>query len=164
MAVSGWAAANSAMRLSKAAILARSVFSSATKPAGDQRTSFHHRLVFGSRCGFINGRDALLVLFRGTAVVIAEELAQRPGMSSLQLLQVRPAVQQVPYQRAGHVIEPLQNLGKIQLQTIRQTMALPRLLIHHLPTFLHQEMQQAGFHGVRLQGAQPFAMTQQQIQ
>src|SRR5215212_10869740 len=43
-------------------------------------------------------------------------------------------------------------------------MALPRLLIHHLATFLHQEMQQAGFYRVRLQGPQPFAMAQQQIQ
>ena len=38
MAVSGWAAANSAMRLSKATILARKCFSSATNP---RATSAH---------------------------------------------------------------------------------------------------------------------------
>jgi hypothetical protein len=41
---------------------------------------------------------------------------------------------------------------------------LPRLLIHRAPALFHQKLHQAGFHRVRLQLAQTFAMTHQQVQ
>jgi hypothetical protein len=90
-----------------------------------------------------------------------EELAQRAGMSPPQILQTRPAFQQGPHQGTCDVVEPPQDLRKIQLQTIRQAIALGGLLIHHLPAPLHQKLQQPGFGGVRLQGAEAFAMPHQ---
>jgi hypothetical protein len=43
-------------------------------------------------------------------------------------------------------------------------MALARFVVHRLPAFLHQEVQQTSLHGVGMQRAQPFAVSQQQIQ
>jgi hypothetical protein len=73
-------------------------------------------------------------------------------------------LQQIPHQGTGHIVEPVEHLREIQFQTIGQTQVRARPFIDRLATFLHQEMQQTGFHGIRPQGAQPFAMTQQQIQ
>jgi hypothetical protein len=105
--------------------------------AGDQSACFQHRRILGSRCGLIDCRDALLGLFCGTAVVLLKELAQRPGMRSLQPRQIRPAFQQGPYQWAGHVIKPAENLWKIQFQAVGETMTLARFVIHRPPAFLH---------------------------
>jgi hypothetical protein len=86
---------------------------------------------------------------------------QRAGMRPLQFLQARPALQQIPYQGASYIPEPLKDLREIQFQAIGQTIALPRFLIYRAPPRLHQELQQAGFGCVRPQLTQPFAMTQQ---
>jgi predicted TIM-barrel enzyme len=96
--------------------------------------------------------------------VLVEELAQRTGVRSLQLLQARPAFQQPSHQGAGYVIEPLQKLRKIQLQTSRQAIILAGLLVHHAAPLLHQKLQQTGSDRVWLQGAQAFAVTHQKIQ
>ena len=108
----------------------------------------------------MDGRHAFRVLFLAPAVVLVKKLAQRARMRPLQLLQGRPAFQQIPHQGTGHIVEPAENLREIQFQAIGQTKVHARLFIHRLTAFLYQEMQQTGFHGIRPQGAQPFAMTQ----
>jgi hypothetical protein len=112
----------------------------------------------------LDGRHAFRILFLAPAVVLVKKPAQRARMHPLELLQGRPAFEQIPHQWTGHIIEPAENLREIQLQAIGQPKVRARLFIHRLAAFLHQEMQQTGFHRIRPQGAQPFAMTQQQIQ
>ena len=45
----------------------------------------------------------------------------------LQLLQGLPAFQQIPHQGTGHIVEPAENLRKIQFQAIDQTKVRARL-------------------------------------
>src|SRR5215471_6429669 len=59
-------------------------------------------------------------------------------MRPLQLLQTPPALQQISHHWSGHVVEPLQDLRKIQFQAVPKAIALSRLFIHSLPAFLNQ--------------------------
>src|SRR5262249_41052816 len=125
---------------------------------------FHYRGVLGRRCGLVNALDAFLNPLLGAAVVRVEELAQGAGMGVLQLLQSRPAWEQIGDQGAVQVVEPVQNLREVQLQGSGETMAVAGFLVYQLAAFFYQEMQQAGLLGIRLQGAQRLTMAHQQIQ
>ena len=83
--------------------------------------------------------------------MLVKEAAQRAIVCPLQLFQIRPTLQQSAYQRHGLILEPLQYLRKVQLQASGQTVALPRLFIHHQPPLFHQPLQQARLGCVRLQ-------------
>src|SRR5215469_3997008 len=108
--------------------------------------------------------DAFLDPLLGAAVVRVEELAQGAAMGVRQLLQSRPALEQIGDQGAVQVVEPVQNLREVQLQGSGETIAVAGFLVYQLAAFFYQEMQQAGLLGIRLQGVQRLTMAHQQIQ
>jgi hypothetical protein len=63
-------------------------------------------------------------------------------MGVLQLLQSRPALEQIGDQGAVQVVEPVQNLREVQLQGSGETIAMAGFLVYQLAAFFSQEMQQ----------------------
>src|SRR5262252_5767740 len=83
--------------------------------ASDDGPRIQYRRIRGGGYGLVDGLEALLHAFLTTAVVLLKELAQSSGMRPLQFPQARPALQQIPYQGARHIPEPVKNLREIQL-------------------------------------------------
>ena len=111
---------------------------------------FHYRGVLGRRCGLVDALDAFLDPLLGAAVVRVEELAQGATMGVLQLLQSRPALEQIGDQGAVQVVEPVQNLREVQLQGSGETIAVAGFFVYQSAAFFYQEMQQEGLLGIQL--------------
>src|SRR5215468_8909055 len=87
-----------------------------------------------------------------------------PGWARCSSCKLGQRSSRAPTKGVGQVIKPPQNLGKIHFQTSGETVALACLLVDHEPPLLHQTLQLASLHRVRLPPAKLAAVMQQQIQ
>jgi len=130
--------------------------------AGLHRTSLQHGRVVGRWDGGADGLDALAGKLLA-AMVFAKEPAEGAVVAALQMLQVRPLLEQVGDQRCIHV-EPLRQLRKVLLQAILQAQRQAGLVVHELAAIFDQHQQQAGVGVIGREAAEAVPMPQQQIQ
>src|SRR5450759_113210 len=106
----------------------------------------------------VNLLQPLLNPLLTAAVVLVKESAQGFRRGLLQVRQLGPALEQVSYQRCGHIVEPLQHLREDLFEPMDEDLYLAGMLIDQFPTLLDEELQAARLHRIRLQTAEPLWM------
>src|SRR5688572_16117199 len=97
-------------------------------------------------------------------MMLAEELLQSRLLRSLDLLQGRPARQEIAHQQRTKIIEPVENLRKISLQQCAHPVVDPGAIVDELPAVLDQVLQGAGLLRIRQPGLQSLTMVQQDVE
>ena len=82
----------------------------------------------------------------------------------LQLCECGPTAEKCRGNGRRQVIEPVQNLRKIQLELIGDAVGVRGSEIHQLPAFFHQQLEPARGLIIWLRPAQPVSVERQQVQ